>query len=235
MAAPADPLSRDELLAQRHFIAGLARRLVGEVAADDVAQETVARLLADANPRPHSLRAWLRTVVGNVARQLGRGDRRRTAREQSVARHLHLGHLGHATTPAAVDLAAQLELQRKLIERVLALAPIYREVVLLHFHGERTIPEIAAELAIPVETVRTRLRRALAELRAGWNGALGGEREGLAALVPLTQLAPVSVVSAGAVIAMSNGAKVGIAAAVVALAGAGWWWAGSTATPSRTS
>src|SRR5262249_11866665 len=154
-------------------------------------QETVARLLADANPKPHSLRAWLRTVVGNVVRQVHRGDARRLARERTVATPQH------AATPAASELAAQLELQRRLIERVLALAPIYREVVLLHFHGERAVPQIARELGVPVETVRTRLRRALAELRVGWNGALGGEREGLAALLALTRVAPGPVAVVG--------------------------------------
>src|SRR5688572_6137807 len=99
MVVPADPLSSEELLAQRHFIAGLARRLVGDAAFEDVAQETYVRLLGDANVRPRSVRAWLRTVVANVVRQVGRGERRRIAREQTVALP------AHASAPAAADLA----------------------------------------------------------------------------------------------------------------------------------
>src|SRR5262249_35201080 len=134
--------------------------------------------------------------------------------------------------PATDEIAEQLDLQRRLIDRVLALPPLYKEVVLLHFFKELTVAQTAAQLEIPLETARTRLRRALEELRAGFDVAQGGDRAGLLGLLQLAQfaqLAPVSIatststVSLGAWIVMAKSSKLALTAAVVALIGGGWW------------
>jgi RNA polymerase sigma-70 factor (ECF subfamily) len=53
-----------------------------------------------------------------------------------------------------------------------------RETVVLHHVMELTVPEIAAEMAVPAETVRSRLRLAMARLRLLGEGVDSGhERE----------------------------------------------------------
>ena len=222
-----DPLDGRELLAHRNFVRSLARELVRDAAtADDVTQEAMARLLEV--KRPGSIRPWLRTVARNLARRFGRRERRRAEVEGGRAPAFASGE--STAAPATDELAARLELQRRLTERVLALEPRARDVVILHFYEGKTVAEVAEQLAIPLETARTRLRRALAELRAGWNGELGGEREGLAALAMLARWAPAKglVAAAGAtaaspflwsgVAAMTTKVKVMIAAIVVTVA-----------------
>ncbi len=49
---------------------------------------------------------------------------------------------------------------------LLKIAPYYREVLLLRFHEELNIEEIAAVLATPVSTVKSRLYRGLAALKS---------------------------------------------------------------------
>jgi RNA polymerase sigma-70 factor (ECF subfamily) len=182
-ANPVDPLLTSELLAHHGFVRALARRLVRDAAAaDDVAQDSMARLLEIG--RPSSIRPFLRTVVTNVARRFGRRERRRIEVESASAAG------PRATAPAAAELAQRLELQRRLTERVLALAPPMRDVVLLHFYEGKTVAETAAELTIPLPGRRARPRLRAAELRERWNGELGGEREGLAAVALLARWTP---------------------------------------------
>jgi RNA polymerase sigma-70 factor (ECF subfamily) len=174
----ADPGVARELLEHRTFVHELARRLLRDAAsAEDVAQETVVRLLAA--ERPAATRPWLRTVARNLVRRLGRAARRRGEVEDDH------GRASRVAAPSTAEIAQRLELERRLTERVLALGPPARDVVLLHFFEGRTVPETAAQLGIPLETARTRLRRALDELRASWNAEHGGRRDGLAALALL--------------------------------------------------
>jgi len=179
----ADPGVARELLAHRTFVHELARRLLRDAAsAEDVAQETVVRLLAA--ERPAATRPWLRAVARNLVRRLGRAARRRGEVEDDHGRE------SRVAAPSTAEIAQRLELERRLTERVLALGPPARDVVLLHFFEGRTVPETATQLGIPLETARTRLRRALDELRASWNAEHGGRRDGLAALALLVGGAP---------------------------------------------
>ena len=75
-------------------------------------------------------------------------------------------------------------LQQRVVEAVLALEPPYRDVILLRFCEELPPREVAAQLDIPVNTVRTQTRRAIEQLRgvfdrkyggrAAWSAAIGG-------------------------------------------------------------
>lgn len=174
MTAP----SVDELLRHASWVRALAGRLVADPArADDVAQEAWTAALA--NPPRHStnLRAWLATIVRNVARGTGRAGARRLARETAVARR--------DAMPSTDEVAAQAELSRDLATHVLALEPIYRDVVLLRWYEDLPPREIAARLDVPVATVRTRLSRALDELRARLDRSHGDRASWCALLAPL--------------------------------------------------
>jgi RNA polymerase sigma factor (sigma-70 family) len=170
-----DPFSPEQLLLQRRFVGALARRLVADAAqVDDVAQETWLELLTSKAP-PRSL-SWLRAVVRNVVRQLGRSEGRRRAREEQVAR------AAPTLAPATDEIAGRLELQRRLIERVLALPALHKEIVLLHFYEECTVKQAAARSG---SRSRRRGRGCGGRWRScarSWNGELGGERAGLLAL-----------------------------------------------------
>src|SRR5882672_6053903 len=125
-----DPLLGRELLAHRTFVRALARQLVRDAAtAEDVTQDAMTRLLEVG--RPTSIRPWLRTVVRNVARRFGRNERRRAEIEGDRAPGP--ASIERMSAPATDLLAARLELQRRLTERVLALEPRARDVVMLHF------------------------------------------------------------------------------------------------------
>src|SRR5689334_10372437 len=117
----AEPGVARELLAHRSFVRDLARRLLRDGASDeDVAQETVVRLLAA--DRPAATRPWLRTVARNLVRRLGRAARRRDEIEDDHVRERP------TTAPSTAEIAQRLELERRLTERVLALEPHARDV-----------------------------------------------------------------------------------------------------------
>ena len=66
-----------------------------------------------------------------------------------------------AITDASVSVA-----RRDLVEDVLrALDPDGRAIVVLHYYLGMPLPEVAATLRIPVGTVKSRLHRALGEMR----------------------------------------------------------------------
>ena len=147
--------------ADDRFVRSLARRLLRDPqTADDAAQDTwLAALLA--GPAPGLLdgltRGWLSTVVRNFALQTLRGRQRRQRREQAVARGLAIDPEAEHFDPA---LVARVQ------AAVAALPEDYRTVVHLRFFEDRLPFAIADELGVPVETVRTRLKRAVERLRA---------------------------------------------------------------------
>jgi RNA polymerase sigma-70 factor (ECF subfamily) len=219
-----DPLLGRELLAHRRFVFALAKRLVRDAeTAEDVTQDAMVALLGA--KRPDAVRPWLRTVVRNVAHRLGRRERRAEQRGEETSSGEPVA------SPAADQIAQRLELQRRLTARVLALPPQAREVVLLHFYEGKTVAETAATLAIPLETARTRLRRALDELRANWNGELGGAREGLRALALLASWTPAKGLVAAA--SATAAATTAAAAVTTSAATASWAWTGAAAMTAK--
>lgn len=161
---PAGPLPKPQasrFQADDAFVRALARRLCGDAhLADDAAQETWLAALQQA--QPPSLfeglgRAWLGTVARNSVLQAVRGRQRRLHREQAVAR-------GLVHDDPALD--ADPELLARLRAAVQQLPDDYRAVVQQRFFEDRLPVAIADALGVPIETVRTRLRRALDRLRA---------------------------------------------------------------------
>jgi RNA polymerase sigma-70 factor (ECF subfamily) len=194
----------ESLLQHADFLRALARSILhDEQAAEDVAQEAILA----AGRRP-GVRAWLGAVAKNLAVSRLRADRRRARRELAAARPE-----AHGNVPEAV---ARLEAQQRVVEAVLGLEPPYREIVLERFFYERPVPEVAERLGVPVATARTRLRRALATLKARLERRLGPAALGAA----LTLLAGPGEAALAGVILMSTKAKV--AAALVLIAAAAW-------------
>jgi len=167
----------EALLQHADFLRGLARGLVAGADADDVEQETWLRALEkgprhDANPR-----GWLSTVARNSARLWWRGESRRARREGLVAKS--------EGVPSAAEVASRVEIQSLLADAVKSLEEPYRTTVVLAFYDGLKPKQIAQQQGISVDTVRTRIRRALDRLRARLDSCPGGRTAWVAALMPL--------------------------------------------------
>ena len=169
MAAPAPPTPDPDWTTQQAFLRRVALELVGEGAADDLVQETFLAYVEQPPERPRSLRAWLLTVLRRRGVDRAVRDRRRRAREALAA-----------DRPPAADPGAiqqRLELVRRLADAVLALPEPCRSVLYLRAYEDRPVADIARELDVPPETVRSRLKRARGELRRRLDADHGGRRE----------------------------------------------------------
>src|SRR5262249_28675693 len=143
------------------WIRRLAARIVRDAAdADDVAQSTLLEALRrrpSVGPDP---RGWLARVARRVAGRMRRGGLRREAREQAVARPN-----AASSAPPADEALIRASLQRSVVDAVIRLAEPYRSAILLRYLDELPTRKVAQRLGVPVETVRTRLKRGLAQLR----------------------------------------------------------------------
>ena len=169
----------DELLRHAGFLRALARSLLhDEQRADDVVQATYVAALKGAPAGRGALRAWLTGVARNIAKKVRRTEGRHAKRVRAAA------YAGAA--PSAAEVSANIEVSRMLTEAVDALDEPYRATVVLRFFYNLPPREVARTLEVPVETVRTRLRRALEQLRATLDGKYGDDRRAWSlALLPL--------------------------------------------------
>ncbi len=169
----------DLLLEHSEFLAALSARLVSSGAdAEDLLQETWLSALRHPPADAGAVRAWLAKVVRNHARQQHRSRRRRAAREQWVARDEGL--------PSTDDIVARENARRAVVDSLSELAEPYRSTLLLRFYEDLPPRDVAARLGVPVETVRTRLKRGLALLRENLDRRNGGDRSAwTSALLPL--------------------------------------------------
>ncbi len=158
MTRDANPLDLDRLLSQQDFVRSICRRLLQTDAdVDDAAQEAWIKSSA-ASPRSGAARrGWLAAIARNAVLSLRRRDEARTRREERTATA--------AAAPSPDEILAREELRRRVVRAVLDLPEDYRMVILLRHFEELAPDEIAARLAIPIATLRTRLHRAHERLR----------------------------------------------------------------------
>jgi len=216
-----------ELLTHREWVRRLARSLVSDAAtADDLAQDAWVAALRAPPTDPSAVRGWFRRVLVRLAMNRRRGTDRRAAREQAVAQ------AGEAPTPA--DAVARIEEHQHVVEAVLGLPSPARETVVLRYFESLSPAEIAARTGVPASTVRSRLQRALAELRGQLDADQGGVGHSwraalLLLLLPESGHGARSTRAAKAVAAAAAGAvlvKMKLTLGVVALAllaGLGWF------------
>lgn len=220
----------DELLAHRDWVRRVARALVGDDAtADDLEQDVW--LAAARAERPRSPRAWLGTVLRNTASNLRTSARRRERREAAAPQPREL--------PSPSEMLERAEIVERVARAVRTLDEPYRTVVFLRYFEDISPPEIAARRGEPLETVRTRLRRAVAQLRVRLDAEHNGDRRAWCLLLvpvartpgpaPAAPLAPAAVLGA---IAMTVTTKILLGGAAVALLAAAVWW---TATGSDSA
>jgi RNA polymerase sigma factor (sigma-70 family) len=206
------PLSVETLLAERAWVEGLARSLVADDAtAADVVQQTW--LAAVESPPRSSPRGWLARVVRNAAFQSHRAAARRVRHESAAP--------SHEPEPSPADTVARAEAHRRVVDAVMALEEPYRTAVLLRFFEGLESADVARRTGVPVETARTRIKRALALLRGRLDRDAGGDGRAWAlALAPLFGAGNGGVpVAAGAATAAGGGVVMAGTAKAAVIAG----------------
>ncbi len=187
----------DALLEHAGFLRGLARRLLlDDAQADDAVQQTLLVAL-QSPPARGNLRAWLSGVLRRVALMTRRTEGRMARRQTAGARAEGL--------PSTSDVAARLEMQRRVVAAVTALNDPYRSVVVARFFDELAPREIARRLGVPVDTVKTRLKRGLQQLRARLDSeVVGGRAAWTATLLPVALPATAATAGTGAALILKG-------------------------------
>lgn len=209
--------SIEALLAHAGWVRKLARRLAADAsAADDLAQETFATALAHEPEPGRGFASWLATTLRNLRRAERRRDDLRASIEHIGAREERV-----ASTD---ELAERADLQRVLVDHVLALDEPHRSTLLLRYFAELEPRDIAQREGIPLATVTSRLTRAHAKLRERLERAHGDRRAWLSALAPLlNRPASLSTTNAGTIVTGGTlggllvNAKIAVAAAALIL------------------
>lgn len=140
----------------------LAYLILGDEAeAQDVAQEAFVRayLKLDHFDKQRPLRPWLLSITANLARNRWRSIGRYKAALKRLWRN------EPPTTKRREETSGQLEAQR-LWQAVRRLRPKAQEIVYLRYFLELSEAETAAALEIPPGTAKSRLYRALKQLRS---------------------------------------------------------------------
>jgi RNA polymerase sigma-70 factor (ECF subfamily) len=160
MSEALQPPETLRLLENRAWVRALARRLLAdENDVDDVEQETWAAALRSGPDEPRALRSWLGVVAQRFALQRLRGRARRARREEDASSPERVDR-----TPA--EVVAEADAHGHVVKAVLALEEPYRTTVLLRYFEGLSIADVARKMDAPLETTRTRLRRAHERLRA---------------------------------------------------------------------
>lgn len=148
------------------IVNGLARRALGDAAAEEIMQETFFRVWSRAStydPGKGSLNAWVMRITKNLII-----DELRRRKSRPVPRSLTWETVedssGH-TEPGPDEEVWQIELREAVRASCDELSNDQRLVVALAYFGGLTQSEIAEELNIPLGIVKTRTRAALFRLR----------------------------------------------------------------------
>lgn len=148
----------------------LARGLLADYdRAEDVAQEAALLTLTGRVKPRTTLAACLGGVVRNLSWKLRRSERRRGAHEMRAARG--------PSVPSTADLLERLDEQRRVLDTVRTLAEPYRSTILMRYIDGLPPRQIAARTETPVETVKSRIKRGLAQLRERMDEQHGGRRK----------------------------------------------------------
>lgn len=142
---------------------GLAIRLLKR---EDLAEEVVHDLFVtlwqsppDLGPSPQTLMAWMTTVVRNRSIDVLRKHGERALPEPDTA-------AWRAAEAATARDTREAEVARLTVATLMAeLDEDSRVALLLAYREGMTHEEIAARMAVPVGTVKSRIRRALTKLR----------------------------------------------------------------------
>ncbi|HVX65888.1 MAG TPA: sigma-70 family RNA polymerase sigma factor [Bryobacteraceae bacterium] len=135
--------------------------------AEDVFQETWIRVLDRGGQYDGRVKfaTWLFTVARNLVIDLAR--RRKLESLDALRDSERMQPLDIvAAGPSPSDLLAAQQDEAAALASLARLPAIHREVLLLRFHEDLDLQEIAAVLGAPLSTVKSRLYRGLEQLRS---------------------------------------------------------------------
>ncbi len=149
-------------------IYNLARRLTRDpMEAENITQETLLRAF-NALPRvslDRPLRPWFFKIAVNLCRQWA--ERKRPQLFSEFDEREEAGVEGIADgAPSPLEQLEEAELQIRVQRQVDRLPPLDQTVIVLRYVEGLSYEQIAEALKLPLNTVRTRLRRAKLKLRA---------------------------------------------------------------------
>ena len=164
-----DPEIIDQLIVQyQHRLLRYLLYLTGDrEMAEDLFQETWMRVLMRGSQFNGNSRfdTWLFTIARNLVI-----DTRRKRTMCSLEAMCEAGEDDRpfevpADGPSPFELCEARESGRRVAEALLSLDPLHREVLVLRFHEELSLEEIANVTRAPLSTVKSRLYRGLAALK----------------------------------------------------------------------
>jgi RNA polymerase sigma factor (sigma-70 family) len=155
------------------------------------------------------LGAWLSRVARNLSIKLRLSEARRWKRERTVALP--------EQAPSTDQVIEREEARRRVVKAVLRLKEPYRSTVLLRYYEDLPLKLVAESQDVPIETVRTRLRRGIDQLRTMLDEHYaGGRKAWCLAIAPLAGLHLSSLAKKTASgLAISTKVKIGTAAIVL--------------------
>ncbi len=135
--------------------------------AEDLFQETWMRVLTRGSQYNGAARfdTWLFTVARNMLIDLRRKRAMISFEELCAAEGEEYTFEIPSTEPNPFDRYRSHEEARKMAALLMMLDPMQREVLVLRFHEELSLEEIAAVTHAPLSTVKSRLYRGIAALK----------------------------------------------------------------------
>jgi RNA polymerase sigma factor (sigma-70 family) len=138
--------------------------------ADDIVQDAILRAFRGFEAlRGSDAKAWLLTIVRNCHATANRQAARRALVPLPEEHDPRDGHAMIATTPDPEHASISRDDERTFARLLGALADEHREVLVLREIEELDYRQIAAVTNVPIGTVRSRLARARAALKARWH------------------------------------------------------------------
>jgi len=135
--------------------------------ADDLFQEVWMRVLTRGSQYNGAARfdTWLFTVARNMLIDLRRKRTMVSLEDLCTAEGEEYTFEIASTEPNPFDRYRSQEEARKVAAALLTLDPLHREVLVLRFHEELSLEEIATVTRSPLSTVKSRLYRGIAALK----------------------------------------------------------------------
>ena len=165
-----EPVTLEHLMEHQGWALAVARRLVREEGeAEDLVQRTWMAALRRPPSSERGARAWIRTVILNLARE-------RHRRNETRQRHEVASIPLDAHAPDVFESASKAEIRALLGEYLMALSEPYRSTIVQRYYDGLTSVEIARKLGIPEGTVRWRLKVGLDQMRVELDRKSHGDR-----------------------------------------------------------
>ena len=164
-----DPALLDQLIEtyQHRLLRYLLFLTAKREVAEDLFQETWMRVLLRGGQYNGKARfdTWLFTIARNLVIDLSRKRQMASLDEMSETGEDERPFEVAIDGPSPLEQFASREDRAEVAEVLLKLEPNYREVLVLRFHEEMSLEEIAAVTRAPLSTVKSRLYRGLAALK----------------------------------------------------------------------